>query len=516
VRSFNIAPGYTHQFSPNTLLTANSWLRQDRVGYYPSANVFSDSPATLSQQRRLTSTGLKADYSVSKGIHTFKAGAQWQHTFLSEYFQTGVTDPTYNEICQGVSGTPTTDPSQCVNFGYLANPGFLPGLLPYDLTRGGHLFTFRGRTDIKEESAYAQDSMKLKNLTLSAGLRADFYNGLSSDHALQPRIGASYIIPKTGTVLRASYGRLFLTPYNENLILSSSTGSGGLATNFGAQGQKIITAAHRNQYETGVQQGFGKYLVAEANYFWKFTTGDYDFDVLFNTPLAFPIQWQKSKIDGVSVRLTMPDLHGWSAYSVMGHTRSRFFGPEVGGILFNSPVDTGVFRIDHDQAFQQNSHVQYQFGKKLPWIGFGWNYESGTVAGNVPSYASALALGGSNLALKADEQAAIGLYCGSTFATLSSPITSCASGVQGATRVRIPAPGTENDDKNPPRVAPRNLFDLGIGDDNLFRSDKHKISARFTVSNLTNKVALYNFLSTFSGTHFLAPRTVSASLGYSF
>jgi hypothetical protein len=516
VRSFNIAPGYTHQFSPSTLLTVNSWLRQDRVGYYPSANVLSDSPATLSQQRRLTSTGLKADYSVSKGIHTFKAGVQWQHTFLSEYFQTGITDPTYNEICLGVSGTPTTDPSQCASFGYVANPGFLPGLLPYDLTRGGQLFTFRGRTDIKEESAYAQDSMKLKNLTLSAGLRADFYNGLSSDHALQPRLGASYLIPKTGTVLRASYGRLFLTPYNENLILSSSTGSGGLATNFGAQGQKIITAAHRNQYETGVQQGFGKYLVAEANYFWKFTSGDYDFDVLFNTPLAFPIQWQKSKIDGVSVRLTMPDLHGWSAYSVMGHTRSRFFGPEVGGILFNSPVDTGVFRIDHDQAFQQNSHVQYQFGKKLPWIGFGWNYESGTVAGNVPSYASALALGGSNLALKADEQAAIGLYCGSTFATLSSPITSCASGAQGATRVRIPAPGTENDDKNPPRVAPRNLFDLGIGDDNLFRSDKHKISARFTVSNLTNKVALYNFLSTFSGTHFLAPRTFSASLGYSF
>ena len=517
VRSFNIAPGYTHQFSPSTLLTANSWLRQDRVGYYPSANVFSDSPATLSQQRRLTSTGLKADFSVSKGIHTFKAGAQWQHTFLSEYFQTGVTDPTYNEICQGVSGTPTTDPSQCVNFGYVANPSFLPGLLPYDLTRGGTLFIFRGRTDIKEESMYAQDSVKLKNLTVSAGLRADFYNGLSSDHALQPRLAASYLIPRTGTVLRASYGRLFLTPYNENLILSSSTGSGGLASNvFGAQGQKTITAAHRNQYETGLQQGVGKYLVAEANYSWKFTTGDYDFDVLFNTPLAFPIQWQKSKIDGVSVRLTMPELHGWSAYSVMGHTRSRFFGPEVGGILFNSPVATGVFRIDHDQAFQQSSHVQYQFGKKLPWIGATWNYESGMVAGNVPSYATALALGGNNLPLKADEQAAIGLYCGSTFATLSAPITSCASGAQGATRVRIPTADTENDDKNPPRIAPRNVFDAAIGDDNLFQSDKRKVSLRFTISNLTNKVALYNFLSTFSGTHFLAPRTFSAQLGYNF
>jgi hypothetical protein len=29
-------------------------------------------------------------------------------------------------------------------------------------------------------------------------------------------------------------------------------------------------------------------------------------------------------------------------------------------------------------------------------------------------------------------------------------------------------------------------------------------------------VALYNFLSTFSGTHFIAPRTYQASLGYAF
>jgi hypothetical protein len=489
VRSFNIAPGYVHQFNESSLLTANAWLRQDRVGYYPSANLLDDQPATLSQQRRLTSTGIKTDYSVSKGRHTFKAGVQWQHTFLSEFFQTGITDPNYN------------DPS---------SPAYLPGLAPYDLTRGGSLFTFRGRTDIKEESAYVQDSIKLSNLTLSGGVRADFYNGLSSDHAIQPRLGASYLIPRTGTVLRASYGRLLLTPYNENLILSSSTGSGGLASSAGAQGQRALTTAHRNQYETGLQQSLGKYLVADANYFWKYTDGDYDFDVLFNTPLAFPIQWKKSKIDGVSLRLTMPELHGWSAYSVMGHTRSRFFGPEVGGILFNSPVSTSVFRIDHDEAFEANSHVQYQFGKKLPWIGLSWNYESGLVAGNVPTYAAALAL-------TADQQAAIGLYCGSTFATLSAPITSCAAGVpQGATRVNIPAPGTENDDRNPPRIAPRNVFDAAIGDDNLFRADKHKVSLRFTVSNFTNKEALYNFLSTFSGTHFLAPRTFSAQLGYSF
>jgi hypothetical protein len=39
---------------------------------------------------------------------------------------------------------------------------------------------------------------------------------------------------------------------------------------------------------------------------------------------------------------------------------------------------------------------------------------------------------------------------------------------------------------------------------------------RFSVINLTNEVALYNFLSTFSGTHFVTPRTYQLELGVTF
>ena len=35
---------------------------------------------------------------------------------------------------------------------------------------------------------------------------------------------------------------------------------------------------------------------------------------------------------------------------------------------------------------------------------------------------------------------------------------------------------------------------------------------RFSIVNLTNKEALYNFLSTFSGTHFVTPRTSQAEV----
>ena len=109
-----------------------------------------------------------------------------------------------------------------------------------------------------------------------------------------------------------------------------------------------------------------------------------------------------------------------------------------------------------------------------------------------------------------------GLFCGSVFPTLNAPLTSCAPSQYGSTRVTIPAPGTENDDHNPPRIAPRHIFDVAVGDDNLFGGDKYKWSLRLTAINVTNKVALYNFLSTFSGTHFLTPRSYTAELGFHF
>ncbi len=86
----------------------------------------------------------------------------------------------------------------------------------------------------------------------------------------------------------------------------------------------------------------------------------------------------------------------------------------------------------------------------------------------------------------------------------------------GSTLLSIPAPGTEDDDKNPPRVASRNLFDASVGEDNLFHGDKYKWSLRFTAINLTNKYALYNFISTFSGTHYVTPRTLTAEIGFHF
>ena len=96
------------------------------------------------------------------------------------------------------------------------------------------------------------------------------------------------------------------------------------------------------------------------------------------------------------------------------------------------------------------------------------------------------------------------------------PLASCPAADYGATRVSIPAPGTENDDHNPQRIQPRNLFDIAVGHDNLFHGDRYRWSLRLTAVNVTDKVALYNFISTFSGTHFVTPRALTAELGFHF
>jgi hypothetical protein len=512
VRTFSFALGYQHTFNPRTILSVNPFIRQDRVDYYPSADPFADTPATLSQNRHLTNWGTRADISYANNIHNLKVGTSISQTRLAENFGLGITEPSFNAVCLTSAGDPVTtpslvDPANCAAAGFFRNPNLLPGLVPFDLTRGGQLFRFHGAANINEQSVYVQDQITLRNLTISAGLRFDNYAGISTDRLLQPRIGVSYLLKPTGTVLRASYTRSLESPYNENLVLSSTTGAGGLASNvLGASGDQSLRPGHRNQYSAGLEQAVKKYLQIDADYFWKYTKNAFDFDTLFNTSIAFPISWRQSKIDGVSLRISTSNLHGFQAYSTLGHTRARFFGPETGGLIFNSPLDASVFRIDHDQALQQTTFIRYQHGKDGIWGAFTWRFDSGEVAGAVTDLNDALAL-------TADQQATIGFFCGSQYASLGHPITSCTSNY-GATRLSIPAAGTFDPDHNPPRIAPRHLFDIAVGTDNLFHKEKLKTTLKLTAINITNNAALYNFLSTFSGTHWLAPRSYQVTLGW--
>jgi hypothetical protein len=510
IGTFNIAPTWTRLISSSAVLTLGAFVRQDQYNYYPSNNPFADfgpiNSETIAQNRKLTNAGLHSDLSYVKGIHNIKAGVTYEHTFLTENDSFGIIDPNVLPSTTDGSGAPCFDPATNT-----ATPGTpCATLLPIDLTRGGGLLAFRGHTDVKELALYVQDTITKGNWSFNLGIRGDVYRGLSGADQAEPRLGIAYNIKPTNTVLRISYARTLETPFNENLIIASTGCNYPVIAGLIPCVPANSPAGFRNEFHAGLQQAFGKYLVVDGEYLWKYTHNAYDFSVLGNTPITFPIDWHNSKIPGFLLRASVPNFHGFTALVVMSSVAARYFPPQTGGLGVTVGQSGSVFRIDHDEKFNQTTHLQYQPWKRGPWVGFNWRYDNGLVAGAVPDFATALTF-------DADQQAAIGLFCGSTFATLTSPLASCPAGTpHGATRLAIPPDGTENDDKNPPRIAPRHLFDIAVGDDNLFRGDRYKWSLRFTIINLTNKEALYNFLSTFSGTHFVTPRSETVELGFHF
>jgi Carboxypeptidase regulatory-like domain/TonB-dependent Receptor Plug Domain len=568
IGTFNIAPSWTHVLSSHAVSTFGAFVRRDDYNYYPSSDPFADlGPPSLQRQsvgqnRTLTNTGLRSDLSYVKGINQVKAGVVYQQTFLDENDTLGIVDPTYNAPCLTLSTAAVpdvpvpgfTDPSQCaaanlaenttanpnayqtVNPASILYPYFNPILASYDLTRGGSLYTFNGHTDVKELALYVRDVITKGNWSWNLGLRGDFYNGLSTARQAEPRVGAAYNIKKTNTILRASYARTLESPFNENLILSSiGCENPVLAPLLLCSGLSsgALSPGFRNEFHAGIEQAFGRYLVFSGEWITKYTHNGYDFSVLGDTPITFPIEWHNSKIPGYAGRVSVPDIHGFSALMVFSSVAARFFPPQIGGAGATVGAPGAPFRIDHDEKFNQTTHLQYQPWKRGPWVGFNWRYDSGLVAGNAPCYGAnanndcpqSTTIGTQPAVflqdvfgnpLSADQEFQAGFTCNGIRATPTTPLPSPCTAPLGSSLIQVPANGTEDDDHNPPRIASRNLFDLSIGHDNVFHGDKYKVSAQLTVINLANNYALYNFLSTFSGTHYVTPRSLTAEVGFHF
>src|SRR6202167_4273481 len=174
ILTYNVAPSWTHLKGSNTVFTLGAFVRHDQYNYYPSDNPFADlgppslQRETVSQLRFLTNAGARARVSYVKGINNIKAGITYEQTVLREHDRLGIVDPTLNAPCLTANTDPTqynissafipvqgfTDPSQCAAAGdqeIIASspnapntaqfPVFNPILLPFDLTRGGSLFT---------------------------------------------------------------------------------------------------------------------------------------------------------------------------------------------------------------------------------------------------------------------------------------------------------------------------------------------------------------------------------------
>ena len=149
--------------------------------------------------------------------------------------------------------------------------------------------------------------------------------------------------------------------------------------------------------------------------------------MLFNTPIAFPVAWDHSRIDGFTGRVNLVEHGGFSAFVVMAHTNAIYSPPGVGGILLETArkAISGSITI---RSSTRRRMCSTSFEKRIgAWAALSWRYDSGLVAGAVGSLDDALAL-------TADQQAAIGFFCGGQSRHSDAPLTGATARLRTSAR----------------------------------------------------------------------------------
>jgi hypothetical protein len=117
-----------------------------------------------------------------------------------------------------------------------------------------------------------------------------------------------------------------------------------------------------------------------------------------STPATFRLQHTRQHAHHLPDRLAQLEDPGLDAPGGHSHLPKllclcrdvlsiRALLPTAGGRCRSNCGQSGYpFRIDHDERYNQTTHLQYQIKTHGPWLGFNWRYDSGLVAGNAPCY----------------------------------------------------------------------------------------------------------------------------------
>jgi len=417
-----------------------TWLHQfgsaatmDVVGYRRSADAKLDGLVadafSASQDRSLDHQGINASVSATSGMHRFKAGVQYDRNPVAEHF--------------------------------LMNGRFLAvNFIAFDGSRTG-----------QNVGMFAQDTITLvPDLHVSLGVRYDRYKLIVEESAVSPRVGVAYHLHDSGTVFRASYNRIFMPPFSENLLFSSSPQARALAADPNDAGEDV-RSERQHAFEAGVQQALGTRARLDVAYYRKDMRNVADVDQFFDTTVTFPISADKGLAQGVEARLDVPMHHGVSGYVSLSRATILLTAPLSGGLFLGEvPAPGEQFYADHDQRWQSQFGMSFEHPSRRLF---------GSVSGRVDS--------GIPFELPDDFDAR----------TFEDP--------KALTLV----------DLDRGRAKPRAIFDAVVGSE-LYRHGSTKLEAQAGVLNLFDKTYLLNFLSIFNGTHYGAPRTWTARLKLGF
>jgi outer membrane cobalamin receptor len=331
---------YQHIFTSNVIGDFRGMVRDNSNDLY--SNPLS-TPVIAFQHNYFREGYFKGTVAVHKKRHEIKVGVESDATFLHGRFNDLITDPT-----QFDPDTPQT-------------------------------YSFTGNKPDLEQSAFIQDEIRLGKWTVSAGLRWDHYQLLLNQNAVSPRLGVGYYIPSLDIVFHASYDRIFQTPSNENLLISSSPTIVSLSD----QVLRLpVQPSHGNYYEIGFTKGFSGKLKLDVNGFDRRVNNYADDDQLLSTAVSFPIAFDKAYIYGVEGKVEIPYWHRFSGFVSYSYIVGSAYLPVTGGLFLGDDAAnalsqiTGRFWDSQDQRDTVRTRFRYDFTKRF-WGGVGAEYGSG-------------------------------------------------------------------------------------------------------------------------------------------
>jgi TonB-dependent Receptor Plug Domain len=328
---------YQHTFSSDAVADLRGMVRDNANDFNSNEN---STPIQVFQHNWFREGYFKGTVSIDRGRHQWKFGVESDNMFLNENFRYKITDPTQ------------FDPDTPLIFSFAAN-----------------------RPDL-EQSAFAQDLIRLGDWTVSAGLRWDHYQLILNRQAVQPRLSISHYFPSANLVAHFSYDRVFQTPSFENILLSSSTAATTLNP---ISLQLPVQPSQGNYYEVGISQAFVKKLRLDANYYRRLVNNYADDDQIQNTTISFPIAFRKAIIYGAEAKLSLPDWNKFSGFLSYSYQVGNAWFPVTGGLFLGDDAvipTTGHFPDSQDQRNTVRGRLRYQLAPRL-WIASGIQYDTG-------------------------------------------------------------------------------------------------------------------------------------------
>jgi hypothetical protein len=330
---------YQHTFSSNAVADFRTMFRDNDIGFNSNPQ---STPIEVFQQNYFREAYFRGTTTINQGRNEWKFGFESDNTYLNENFRYHITDPS-----QFDDDTP-------IDFRFLGN-----------------------RPDL-EQSVFVQDQIRLKNWTISAGLRWDHYQLLLNRHSVDPRVAISRYFPSHGLLIHFSYDRVFQTPSFENILLSSSTAVESIdPTSFF---RLPVEPSEGNYYEVGLTKVFLGKLKLDTNYYRRLVANYADDDQIDNTGVSFPIAFRKSTIYGAEAKLDLPDWHRFSGFLSYSYMVGNVWYPVTGGLFLGDDAQGlppgGHFPDSQDQRHTVRGRLRYLVKPRF-WVGGGIQYDTG-------------------------------------------------------------------------------------------------------------------------------------------